>query len=215
MPGYLVEVVRAALPQYRQDYELLNWARLRKATSAPPEPVLLVLGLAGSHAQTLSLHLTSTPISRSPFCFFSLSSALPWRYQGPASLGALRLGVTLGYAFDEAEFQQWLERPDHRTQITRVGGERAVERHVEMLGSRHTDVVLDDRAALRWTAAHRQPPISLRESGCLPEDDQIHIGIPRTDPRGQAVMQNLNRGLAQLRAAGKLQPILARYGLTP
>jgi polar amino acid transport system substrate-binding protein len=213
--GYLVDLVRAALPQRVTDYRLENWARLRERQSAPPAPLLVVLGVARSERNEDMYLLTRAPLSHSPYCFFTRPGLASWRYEGPDSLRRLRLAVTHGYEFDDPALRGYLREPPRGAVVQRVSGDQAVLRHVDMLQAGRSDVVLEDREAMRWAFRHRAASLPVQEAGCISDDTGLYIGLPRRDPRAAETLAALEAGLQRLRRSGEMARILARYGIKP
>lgn len=213
--GYLVDIVRAALPLHQMNYRLENWARLRERSSAPPQPLLVLLGVGRSERNDRMYFLSRPVLMAAPYCFYKRAGLEAWRYRGPDSLRGLRLTVTHGYHFDDLQFQAYLDAPPHKDSVTRVTGEHAVERHADMLLFGRSDVVLEDREAMRWVFRKRGELRHLQEAGCLDDDTAIHVALPRSDPRAAATLAALEDGLHRLRRSGEMARILARYGIQP
>lgn len=212
-PGLLVEVVQHALPGHTSDYELAGWSRVLQMDSAAPAPVLLVLGLGRSPTVTARYRLSRQPVLNSPPCFFRRRGD-PWHYAGIGSLRGLQVGITRGYQYEDSDMAAFLAQVN-RGLVHELSGADASERHLEMLVHGRNDVVLEDRAVMRWSM--RQHPASgaqVQEAGCLKgRDAGVYVGVLRSDPRGLAVLQAFDRGFQALQAHGQLAPLLKAYGL--
>jgi polar amino acid transport system substrate-binding protein len=217
-PGYLVELVRAALPQANIDYALGRWAALRRQRSAPPQPLLLLLGVSNTPASRRDLLVVEPAIGQALTCAYRGAEKKDWRLKQPSDLRGQRLSLTLGYVY-HPEVHALLDEPGARRHITQMRGERASQAHARMLAMGRVDVALEDRNVMQWGL--RQLDAAARaqivEAGCLPllPSDALHFGLPRSDPRSAQVAEALQQGLQRLQASGEIARLRQRYGLPP
>ena len=217
-PGFMVELVRAALPQAQIDYAIGRWALLRRQRSAPPEPVLVLLGVGNTPASRRDLHVVQPAIGQSLTCAYRRVELKDWRLNRAADLRGQRLSLTHGYLY-HPEVSALLEEPTARRLITQIRSERASLAHARLLALKRVDVALEERHVMQWglrqlDAAARA---SIVEAGCLPlqASDALHFGLPRSDPRSSEVAEALEQGLQRLQVSGELAQLQRRYGLLP
>ena len=217
-PGFLIELVQAALPAARIDYAIGRWTQLRRQRSAPPAPVLVLLGVTDSAVTRRDLLVVRPAFGQAQTCAYRHIGHTNWWLNKPADLRGQRLSLTLGYSY-HPEVDALVAEPAMRRKITQIHGERASLSHARMLALRRVDVALEERAVMQWglrqlDAAARAQVV---EAGCLPPQasDAMHFGLPVSDPRSPAVAAALQQGMQRLQASGELARLRARYGLTP
>jgi len=217
-PGYLVDLVQAALPQAQIDYAIGRWAQLRHQRSAPPQPLLVLLGVSDTPASRRDLFVVQPDVGQAQVCAYRRADRKRWQLRTPADLRGQRLSLTLGYLY-HPEVQALRKEPAMRKHITEIAGERASLAHLRMLAMDRIDVALQERHVMQWGLRQLEPAQQAKivEAGCLPllPIDLLHYGLPRSDPRSEAVAESLAQGLLRLKASGELLKLRQRYGLPP
>lgn len=139
----------------------------------------------------------------------------PWRFDGIASLDAVKVGVIEEYSYgDELDAYIETHKADaERLEIVPAVGRGVVRLLARLIGKR-VDTIIEDRNVLAFALeeAKMDPGrvIALGETG---EPESVYIACTPADPRGQQYADMFGKGTAQLRASGKLAEILARYNL--
>lgn len=217
-PGFMVELAQAALPQAQIDYAIGRWALLRRQRSAPPQPVLVLLGVGDTPASRRDLVVVKPAIGQSLTCAYRRIEHQGWRLNKPADLRGQRLSLTHGYLY-HPEVRALLEEPRARRLVTQIRSERASLAHARMLAMSRVDVALEERHVMQWGLRQLDADARARivEAGCLPlqPSDALHFGLPRSDPRSGEVAEALAQGLQRLQASGELNELRRRYGLQP
>lgn len=138
-----------------------------------------------------------------------------WRFDGIASLDAVKIGVLEEYSYGDeldAYIEQHAADPKRLEVVPSVG--RGIVRLLARMIGKRVDTIIEDRNVLAYALeqAKMDPDrvISLGEAG---EPESVYIACTPADPRGQKYADMFGNGTAQLRASGKLAEILARYNL--
>lgn len=138
-----------------------------------------------------------------------------WRYDGVASLDAIKIGVLEDYSYGEeldAYIEQHAADADRLEIVPAVG--RGIVRLLARLIGKRVDAIVEDRSVLAYALEQAKMDsnrvIDLGEAG---EVESVFIACTPADPRGQQYADMFGKGTAQLRSSGKLAEILARYNL--
>lgn len=213
--GYFIDLIKAALPEARIDYAIGRWTQLRRQRSAPPQPVLVLLGVSDTEKNRSDLLLVRPAIGMALTCAFRRGD-YEWFLRSPGDLRDRRLGLTLGYSY-HPEVDALLADPQSRRQITQVSSERASLALARMLTMGRIDVALEDRSVMFWglRQLETQASQSVVEAGCLPlqASDTLFFALPKSDPRAAALALALQQGLERLQLNGEMARLRLRYGL--
>lgn len=215
-PGYVIEIARTIFAQagHRVDYHLLSWPRTLEgvrrglfsgavgATMTDGRDLVFGREPVGMQVNALALRTDR------------LKSGAAFHYTGVESLRQLRLGVAMGYTYDNGPIDAYLrqdeEAPTGRVLVAR--GDDVVAANLRRLMSGHIDAALDSAAVLSQTITEMglQGDVMVLEIGTpVP----VYIAFSPVDPRAAGYVGLLDAGIARLRSGGELAAILARYGV--
>ncbi|WP_282875359.1 hypothetical protein [Pseudomonas peli] len=136
-----------------------------------------------------------------------------WHFSGTESLAEQRLGVINDYSYgDELNTYIALHHGDsERIQI--AAGDTALALNIGKLMHGRVDVVLENAWVMQAMLASQGQAGGLREAGCRAPDVPIYLAFSpalESSPRYVALFE---QGVQRYRANGRLQALLAAYGL--
>lgn len=205
-PGYMVEIVKAVFEPlgHSVSYVELNWPRAKLYTlegkfdgifGAWPqgEPRFVYPDLAhGVSANGLFVPKDSD-----------------WSYEGPQSFEGKTVGLIVDYAYGE-DFEKAIQR---HGRASYVAGDNALELNLNKLALDRLDLIVEDVNVFRYTAMRMGLADRFRLAAAVQPDD-VFIAFSPKIPDADALANQLDQGMRRLRASGRLDRILARYGLT-
>ncbi|MBU2707484.1 transporter substrate-binding domain-containing protein [Zooshikella marina] len=209
-PGFFVEIVREILSEHGYHIKLtvVPWSRaILGVRNGDYDGVLgtVPLGLP-------DLIFPEKAQSYYHMCFFTrLESS--WEYAGVRSLANLRLGVIQDYNYDNGgELDQYILQETNGFWVSSISGEdiQALSRNIDRLIKKRVDVIIDGREVVNYYLKNKA--YNLREAGCVSRDEMYVAFSPMND-RAKEYAEILSNGMVRLRASGKLEKILAKYGV--
>jgi len=208
--GYMVEVARLAFAQAGRSVQYVNvgWERALQGTARG-----LFDGAVGASAvDGKGLVLPDQELARNHLGFL-VRRGDPWRFRGVASLDSVCLGVVQGYDYRDW-LNQWIRA--HRGDPGRVQaltGRDALPGNLRKLLAGRVDVIVDCELTLLDAARQAGCAGEVALAGRDGESALCTIAFTPAGGRGRALADEFDRGLAQLRADGRLDSLLALYGL--
>lgn len=209
-PGIFVELAREIFTEagIEVQYKALNWARTLQMVRRGELNAAVGAGVEDAP----DFLFGATPVASSRSCFFTLPDST-WRFNGTASLAGQRLGVINDYSYgDELNTYIALHHGDsERIQI--AAGDTALVLNIGKLTHGRVDVVLENAWVMQAMLASQGRAGDLREAGCRAPDVPIYLAfspVLESSPRYVAIFE---QGLQRYRANGRLQALLAAYGV--
>jgi polar amino acid transport system substrate-binding protein len=206
--GFMVDIARAIFEEAGHDlvYETVNWPRAVKGTRDG-----LWTGIIGAiHGEAPDFVFPSLPLGESHNVLF-LRADDPWRFTGWSSLDGKVVATIRGY--DYGPFMDDLRR--HAREDEQIGEDALKLNFRKLMGGR-VDMVLAERAVALTLLANSEET----GSGPRPRIEPLpwpgaplFVAFSPEDPRAREWADLLDRGLARLRATGRLQPFLTPYGV--
>ena len=151
-------------------------------------------------------------LARNVLSFYVLKKS-QWQFKGPASIENVSIGVAAGY-----DYRHWLNdyikshsADERRVQV--VAGENSLKQNLQKLMLKRIDVVVDNEAAIRFTAKTMGILDEIKPAGYGVEPAYIYIAFSPNRPESPMLARQLSDGIFQLRRSGQLKAILDRYGL--
>lgn len=138
----------------------------------------------------------------------------PWRFGGLASLEDRRLGAVEGYDYVPDMSRYIAANRRNPARIHLHSGTAPLERLIGMLLLGRIDVLLDTEASIRFVAAEMGVLDALQPAGQIEGAEKLLIAFSPAKPDASALAASLTDGIRRLRASGRLQEILERYGMT-
>jgi len=209
-PGYMIEVLREIFePQgISIDYQILPWTRavaeVRSGkvaalvgTDAEEEPGLVF------PRENLGIHVNG----------FFVRTGNPWRFLGVGSLPQVRLGVIAGYSYGKI-IDNYLAAAGSRN-VTVATGTDPLGELLKMLMSGEIDVIVENVNVMNYARRERGTAgkgISVAGYEFI-DKSALFVGFSPQLAQGRDYARRFDEGITQLRRDGRLDQILARYGL--
>jgi polar amino acid transport system substrate-binding protein len=206
--GYVVDLAREVFRArgLRVDYRREPWPRAKAAVREGTADGVI----GASRTECPELTYPTQEVDRNVPRFAVLRGSA-FRYEGPPSLAAVRLGAVLGYDYGAAVNAWIAAQPPGAVELR--SGDTAAEQNLRMLLAGRVDVVVDSEVSLLWQARRlgAADRVVLASGTAGPADPDYVVFT--ADARGRALAGMWDEGLAVLRASGALASTLGRYGL--
>ena len=208
-PGYMIEIATEIFEAagHSVDYRILNWSRSLEETrrgrysavvGAIPEevPDFVLSGVLGLSTDGLAVRAgTAIDLSR------------------PNPFNGLILAAISDYGYGEPPAAYISANADDPLKVQIIAGDDALERNLRKLMAGRVDIVVDDMYVLAQLLAERgiQQDVDIIVAN---QPNPVFIAFSPADPRAGEFAEILAEGTQRLRTSGRLDEILARYGLS-
>lgn len=208
-PGYFATVLEAVYGPLGHEVEFVirPWERALEETRRGSLDAVL----APSRSEAPELVFPEEEIGMLGWCFYTRSND-PWNYTGVSSLRERTLGVLSGNNFGE-EVTAYVE--EHKTapeRVQEITGLDFLEQNLRKLLAGRIDTLLDEPATTDYLLFSRDLGGMVRKAGCL-DSQKMYIAFSPENPRSQEYAQAFSEAMRQLHSDGRLEDILATYGL--
>lgn len=210
-PGYMIEILRLALEPagHKVEYTVVPWSRA--LAEAKGGRIDAAVGATASEYPTAvfpaeSLGNSVTVLAMSP------ERAASFRYTGPDSLQALKIGGAQNYSYDDGPIDAYLAKAVSAGRAELLSGTEIQSQNLRKLLAGRIDAVIDNENVLRLAIAEIQPKpsISIVPIG---EASAVSIAFSELRPNAKALADRVDATVRELRASGKMAELLARYNL--
>lgn len=209
-PGYMIEVLREIFTPlgHSIDYRLLSWEESLAAVRAGR--CIAVVGASRDDAPDFVF--PTEPLGMSGTTFFTARTG-NWKFTGIDSLKSVRLGVVEGYAYD-GELDNYIRAQKGSGRVVSVGGDDPVPQLIRLLRAGKIDVVAEDPAVMIHTLVSSSIPAgAVHGAGRIGDRSPLYVAFSPAAKKSKEYARIFDEGLIRMRADGRLQAILARYGL--
>lgn len=208
-PGFMVEIAQYALGKYGHtvDYQIMPWNRAIKEVRAGK--IDGVIAELKSHSPDLIYPAREAALAVNAFW---VKKGTPWRYQGIDSLNGVTLGIIRDYAFGNPLDAYVLKNKLNISRVAMVNGEQAVAQNIKRLVLGRIDVYVEAQAVVRFQAG-KDGQADLLESAGILNATPLYVAFSPQRATSAAYARMLAEGVDELRATGKLDNILYKYGL--
>lgn len=208
-PGYGIEIAKEVFAKagHTLDYKTLAWARAlddcRKGT------INAVIGTSKNESPDFVFGAEHIIVSDNTFV---VKKGNPWRYAGTASLEKLKLGVIQGYSYD-GDVGKYIEtNAKDKAKTDAIGGDNALEQNLKKLVAGRVDATVDAKAVVSFKIMQMGLADKVELVGSV-DPSQNYIAFSPANPKSKEYAAILDKGIAELRASGRLKQILDRYGV--
>lgn len=209
-PGYMIEMADSIAKKngHEIEYRVLLWDDSLEAVRKGLTDC--VVGAYKSDAEDLVY--PKKPWGRSAQNFYGFEE-LKWQYDGPESLGKVRVGVAADYSYGDLD--PYIEAnkadPTKIVVVPKLG--RVIVRLIAQVVSRRIEVFVEDANVARSGLAQAGISDRIVSKGSVGELNDVYIACTPAGTRGQELVDMFDQGIDQLRSSGELEKILAKYGL--
>lgn len=207
-PGYMIEIARVVFEEagHVVDYQTLNWSRSLAETRKGR-----FSGVIGATRDEVPDFVFGPALGFSNDSFaVRPGTVIDTRRDDP--FDGLTLGAIRGYDYYKPVNDFIEAHGDDRAFVQFTFGDDALEQNLRKLVDDRVDFVIDDGNVLRRTIHDLGFAANLLVIE-TDEPEEVHIAFSPEDPNAEAYAAILRAGVEQLRRSGKLDDILARYGL--
>ena len=134
-----------------------------------------------------------------------------WKYTNTDSMNGKKIGLIEGYAYGEVLDKYFA---DNAQNIFYANGDRALDSLMEKLVKNEIDVVCDDPFVFQLRAKELYLSKKVSHAGEEGEPLPLYVAYSPALPGSQELADKLSEGIDKLRANGRLQAILKKYGLS-
>jgi polar amino acid transport system substrate-binding protein len=137
-----------------------------------------------------------------------------WRYTGLSSLDRVSIGFVQGYVFP-GEIGQYLAAgvAAKSKNVSLITGDMAGRHNVTRLAIGRVDVIAEDVSVVAYERVAQNIVTEFREAAAIGGPEPIFIAFSPMAPNARQLAAQLDEGIARLRSSGKLDAIMAQYGL--
>jgi polar amino acid transport system substrate-binding protein len=216
-PGYMVEIVRAALGKSGIDvvYKVMPWSQAIEKTRAGEYEALV--GAARGDAPDFLFPDVLQGISINQI-WVRKDSAM--EYKNLNSLNGLKLGIIEDYSYGK-KVDPYLKKRISKggDDIKVISSENATESNISELVAGNLDVILEDKNVVEYYFASRNLPMALKAVGNSVdiqdyEDTFIYVAFGPGNPKAKEYAKLLTKGVQEMRRNGELNAILAKYNVS-
>jgi polar amino acid transport system substrate-binding protein len=207
-PGFSLEIARAALePQgVTIDYQIMPWARALKELESGS--IDAVIGSLGDEVPGMFVPVESVGQTTTEAIVLAGNS---WTYSGITSLDTVKVGFPRGYTYAE-DIDKYLAA-NAKKNVMEVGGDDPLVQARALLERKRVDAFIEGEQVFMWGLTPEQKALYKVGGTVVPAKD-IFVAFSPKAANGKRWADLLGKGIADLRASGKLKEILAKYGLT-
>lgn len=208
-PGFGIEIAKAIFEKagHTVDYQVLTWTRAIAETRADSHTAII----GANEKEVPDFVYPKEGIGYYQTAYASLNER-PFEYGGPASLEDRLLGVIQSYSYDD-ELDAYIKaNKSNAARIDMTAGDDALVKNLSKLMAGRVDVVADGAYVLLFKANEMQISDKIHMSRAN-RQELVYIAFSPKNPKSKDYAALYDKGLAELRASGELNKILARYGL--
>lgn len=206
-PGYMIELAKAVLESagHTVDYKIMPWERALDSVRKGDHDC--VVGAYKEDAPDFIFPETNWGLDSTGFF---VKSGNAWQFTGMGSLLDKRVGIINGYAYGE-EFDAFVTA--NPSVFSGLGGSDALDKNIRKLTAGRVDVVVESPNVMR-AKLQEMGVNNVMQAGTLGEPSEMYIACSPAKPSSQGYIKLVNEGTETLRASGKLDAIMQRYGMS-
>jgi len=138
----------------------------------------------------------------------------PWRYEGVDSFRSVRLGLIQGYGYgdERPDFAKYLASNPRK--IDWVTGQNPLLRIFKMIELGRLDATMEDLVVANFVLMQAGMQEKFKVAGQFGRTKvNAFVAFNPNKPNAQQLADMFDQGISELRRSGKLQAILATYGM--
>jgi polar amino acid transport system substrate-binding protein len=208
--GYMVDVVREVFGAVgiKVEYKIVPWNRAKDSTLKGDYTA--VIGASKKSAPNLVFpkeELICNKIS------FWVKKGSKWRYISPTSLDTVSLGLIEGYDYRKTLNDYVKQHRKNYGRIQFVSGTNPLEMNIRKLIAGRIGALVDNEPVVRYTSRQMGVSEKIEMAGSGNEVTCGYIAFSPANPRSKEYARILSEGIVKLRKSGRLEEILAVYGM--
>lgn len=209
-PGYGIEVAKEIFSKagHTVEYKTMAWARALE--EGRKGGIAAVIGADKTEAADYVFPDQAIAIIDNTFV---VKKGNAWKYAGPASLEKIKLGAIQGYSYSGEVGTYMNATAKNAARIDMVGGDNALEMNLKKLVAGRVDATVDAKPVLAYKLLKLNLADKVEFAGSV-DPSEIYIAFSPANPKAKEYAAILDKGIAEMRASGRLKQILDRYGVT-
>ena len=209
--GYMVDVARAIFERHGHEleYRVIPWNRsIQMAREGK------INGVIGPYVEDCpDFIFPENELGMIGFSLFVHQDS-SWRYDGISSLDGIKLAVAADYSYGALLDRYVEEHKNNKHRIQFNYGESPVENNIRMLLSKRVDAVIAAEPVFLHLVNRLGYHNTFVFAGVGNEPKKSYIAFSPELDSSESYAALLSDGMANLRASGELERILAGYGLS-
>ncbi len=207
--GYAIDIARAVFAEagYRVEYINTGWARAIQL--AKDNHADAVAGAFRGDVPNFVFPQEPSGVSRT---HLYTNAESQWVYKGIASLKGHTLLAINGYSYSP-ELDSYIERNrENQGSVWLLSGPDPLARAIILLDQHRTDVFVEDELVMNWALQNQADLPVPRNAGEIYRAP-FFIAFSPANPNAAELARILSGGIKNLRQSGRLNDILAGYGV--
>ena len=206
--GYMIDLAREIFGAagHKVDYKLMPWERAVNSVRAGKFDC--VVGAYPEDAPDFKFPTENWGIDSTGY-FVRPDST--WTFNGYDSLLTQKVGVISGYAYGDEVDELIKSRGDV---FKAASGNDALEKNFKKLTGKRLDLVIESIAVGNAKIKEMNLTGKIKLGGKDPSEEPIYIACSPAKATSAAYIKLVDEGTRALRASGKLQQIMSKYGLS-
>ena len=207
-PGYLVEIVKAAVEPAGMtvDYQLMDWTEAIETVGKGG-----ATGAVGAiEEEAPNLLYPKANLGRSA-PVLATAKGSGFRFEGFKSLEGRRLGYVEDY-FYSTEVNAFIDKHKGSPNLVTVSGDNVTDALIKLLLDGKVDAIVEDGNVIDFTIETRGYA-RLFEYHSMGAPSPVSIGFSPVDPAGAKAVALIDAELPKMRKDGRLAAILKKYAV--
>ncbi len=191
---------------HKVSFRTIPWSRIKKSMN------LYTGVLAMIKTKSFDFVYPEEEASVAKACFY-VKKGSKWHFEGINSLKNIRIGLVQDYEYDALgpEFKAFRSANKHMIQY--LTGKNANILNFKKLIYDRFETTLNDRNITSYILKKLDIKDQIAEAGCLDSEVILYVVFPTSHLKSHVYAKMFDKGIRDLRNSGKLDLILAKYGV--
>lgn len=211
-PGFMIELVQIIFNKegHTIQYEIVPWKRAKRGILNGVYDG--IVGMAKNETTEKLYIFPDIELGNSQFCFY-VAEKTEWEFKGIESLEKIQLGVINGYGYgaDGTPIDNYIKLNLNTVKVHPVAGINPLNLIIKMILANRLTATIEDKMVMGYTLSQLNENTNLKEVGCLPEFDRVHIAFSPKNPKSNQYAQILSKGIENLKISGEYDRIIDNY----
>jgi len=206
-PGYGVEIAKHVFEAagHVVKYEILPWDRAIQEVREGKYTAII----GASKEDTRDFVFPEEEFGISKVVFFAKKGS-PWRFKGIKSLSTVKIGLVKDYSYGDALDTFFKENP---IGIRYAEGDDPYSINIKKLLEGGIDITAEDPNVILMKAKKMGVADQIIQVGDSGSEQKLYIAFSPSLAKSKEYAEILTNGIRELKRSGKLDKILAKYGL--
>lgn len=209
-PGYLVEIAREIFQShgYEVIYEKTTWNRAIFGTRSGEFD-----GIIGTGKQETPDFIFPDIEQGIASHTFYVPDTSSWQYSGNSSLKDITLGVIENYSYGSFFNEYIVPHSGNQERVQIITGNDPLLRNLKKIKFGRIEATIEDKNVMQYFLKHNNIDIKIKPAGVV-RTEKIYIAFSPDHTKSEKYAKILSQGMKKIRKSGKLNKILAKYGLS-